>query len=191
MPRARSKRRSSQHRAAGSFPGGSRIYISQPHDAGSKPAENQPQPSHTPPRPRRSSQMSAKSYPAREAVLFVCVSWGSRATGKRGRAACRTCRGRLAEIRAAAQEGGGGVVEFGHVAEAHSLWGSYKNLARAAMGGLLRGRTDSWALECIGRQARGPPNSAPPFSPPWGSRQGKRHCAARQNLVLGAANSKN
>ena len=144
------------------------MYISQPRSAGSKPAKNQPKPSHTPPRRRRSSQMSAKklSGPGSD-PLYACFmgvedDWGA------GEDRARNVQGRLAEIRAAAQGGGGNVVEFGNVAEARSFWGSYKNHARAAMGGPLRGRTDSWALECTGRHARGLPQLRPPLFPSVG-----------------------
>ena len=145
------------------------MYISQPHNAGSKPAKNQPKPSHTPPRPRRSSQMFAKKLSGPGSGSVYVRFMGIEDDWEAGEDRVQNVQGRLAEVRAATQEGGGNVVEYGHAAEARSFRGSHKNLARAPKGGLLRGRTDSWALKCSGRHAIGPPpNSAPPLSPSVG-----------------------
>ena len=58
---------------------------------------------------------------------------------------CGSAQERQAKVRAAAQEGGiwprrGGAFALGEL----------QYLARAAVGGLLRGRTDLWAFECAG-----------------------------------------
>ena len=143
------------------------MYISQPRSAGSKPAKNQPKPSHTPPRRRRSSQMSAKklSGPGSDPVR---VSWEWRTTGKRGRTACGTCRG--------------GWPKFERPRRAAA--GMWSNLAtsrrRARFGEVTRiSPAQQWAAPCAGERIRGrlsalgdtleaSPNSAPPLFPSVG-----------------------